>query len=69
MSSSSPHHNLFYPLQHIGSVTVLLPVLLLPQGSRDVLQFYEDSCLVRQKFVMADDQSVQVLSALCFVVA
>ena len=27
-----------------------------------MLQFYEDSCLVRQKFVMADDQSVQVLS-------
>ena len=26
------------------------------------LQFYEDSCLLRQKFVMADDQTVQVTS-------
>ncbi len=34
-----------------------------------MLQFYEDSCLVRQKFVMGDDQSVQVLSTLSFVVA
>ena len=25
-----------------------------------VLQFYEDSCLAQQKFVMADDQTVQV---------
>ena len=26
------------------------------------VQFYEDSCLVKQKFVMSDDQSVQVRS-------
>ena len=25
-----------------------------------VMQFYEDSCLLKQNFVMADDQSVQV---------
>lgn len=25
-----------------------------------VMQFYEEACLVRQKFVMGDDQSVQV---------
>lgn len=25
-----------------------------------MVQFYEDSCLVKQRFVMADDQSVQV---------
>ena len=26
-----------------------------------VMQFYEDSCLLKQRFVMADDQSVQVI--------
>ena len=33
-----------------------------PRNARDLMlmQFYEDACLVKQKFVMADDQSVQV---------
>lgn len=30
------------------------------QSLRLVMQFYEDSCLLKQRFVMADDQSVQV---------
>ena len=31
------------------------------QSLRLVMQFYEDSCLLKQRFVMADDQSVQVI--------
>lgn len=30
------------------------------EGFLFIMQFYEEACLVRQKFVMGDDQTVQV---------
>ena len=34
--------------------------VLLTRDLLFVMQFYEEACLVRQKFVMGDDQTVQV---------